>query len=108
MCASVLKFNLKLLISSLPELKNLHKEKQASNVFLRKPFQVVQGDGCLIIFFMNEVCYANEGDSQKERTWRPLLLLDCTDCSNPPPSTPAPQSVLFEGGAENAAWHFSS
>lgn len=49
-------------------------------------------------FFMNEVCYANEGDSQKERTWRPLLLLDCTDCSNPPPSTPAPQSVLFEGG----------
>lgn len=62
---------------------------------------------------MNEVCYANEGDSQKERTWRPLLLLDCTDCSNPPPFTPAPQSVLFEDGGgggvgENAAWHFSS
>lgn len=49
-------------------------------------------------FFMNEVCYANEGDSQKERTWRPLLLLDSTDCSNPPPSTPARQSTFRRGG----------
>lgn len=55
---------------------------------------------------MNEVCYANEGDSQKERTWRPLLLLDCTDCSNPPPSIPAPQSVLFEGGGGDRSLAF--
>lgn len=33
---------------------------------------------------------------------------DCTDCSNPPPSTPAPHSVrAFQGGGV-VARHFSS
>lgn len=42
--------------SLLPELKNLHEDNQDSSIFLRKFFRDVQGDGCLIIFFMNEEC----------------------------------------------------
>lgn len=55
-------------------------DSQASNFYLGKSFQDVQGDGCLIIFLWMKSVLCKWGRfTKRERTWRPLLLLDCTD-----------------------------
>lgn len=58
---------------------------------------------------MNEVCYANEGDSQKERTWRPLLLQAAlTAAIHLLPHPLLTQFGLFRRGGGDVARHFSS
>lgn len=60
------------------------------------------------------MCYANEGDSQKERerTWRPLLLPGCTDTAamhllvHPPARQK--RALWIRGCGGDAAWHFPS
>lgn len=55
-CVYVPKFNLKLQILLTSWTQKSTQGKQASSGFLRKSFQVVQGDGCLIIFFLWMKC----------------------------------------------------
>lgn len=76
-----------------------------------KSFQDVQGDGCLIIFLWMKSVLCKWGRfTKRERTWRPLLLLDCTDTAaiHLLPHPARQKSVLWMGAGGDAALHFPS
>lgn len=100
--------------SLFPELKQLHEDRQTSfEFFLGKFFQDVQGDRCLIIFFMNEDCAMQMRAIHKKRENMAATSASRLHwhCSNLPPSTPAHQKLVLlkrVGGwglGVDATWH---